>query len=270
MAKMWKIALPVLLLLAAMVAAALYRGLVVRRYRISTTKLPVGERLRLVFLADLHCTLHGKDQSALLDLIAEQKPDAILLGGDIVDDVRPMANALTLLAGLRALGVPTYYVSGNHELWRNDYPDVKRIVESYGIAVLDGDFAELGPVRLCGIGDPSGYGNYEKALANAFAGLRDDRFNVLFAHRPERIEQYRKYPFDLVLAGHAHGGQVRIPLILNGLFAPNQGLFPKYAGGEYRIGGTAMIVSRGLSHYPRLPRVFNPPEVVVVDIEGAQ
>ena len=274
MAKMWKIILLALALFAAVVAAALYRGLTVRRYRVQTGKLPAGASLRLAFLADLHSTTYGENQSALIRLIAEQRPDAILLGGDIVDDVKPMENALALFDGLRALGVPTYYASGNHELWGNDYPAVRRIIEGYGIAVLDGNFVELpageGSIRLCGIGDPSAFRSYEKALAGAFSGLADDKFNLLFAHRPERIEQYRKYPFDLVLAGHAHGGQVRIPLILNGLFAPNQGLFPKYAGGEYRIGGTAMIVSRGLSHYPRLPRVFNPPEVVVVDIEGAQ
>ena len=84
------------------------------------------------------------------------------------------------------------------------------------------------------------------------------------------IDLYRQYPFDLVLSGHTHGGQVRIPLLVNGLFAPDQGWFPQYAGGLYEVGETSLVVSRGLSYYPRLPRVFDPPEVVVIDVEGTR
>ena len=104
-----------------------------------------------------------------------------------------------------------------------------------------------------------------------FAELSEKpQFKILVAHRPELIELYKKYPFDLVVSGHAHGGQVRIPFLLNGLFAPNQGLFPKYAGGAYIHENLTHIVSRGLSFSPKLPRVFNPPEIVVVNIKNAQ
>ena len=96
--------------------------------------------------------------------------------------------------------------------------------------------------------------------------LDGERFSILLSHRPERVEDYAASGFDLVAAGHAHGGQVRIPGLLNGLLAPNQGLFPKYAGGLYDLGGTELAVSRGLSINPLLPRVFNPPEIVVVEI----
>ena len=89
-----------------------------------------------------------------------------------------------------------------------------------------------------------------------------------WSHRPDYIDLYRQYPFDLVLSGHTHGGQVCIPLLVNGLFAPNQGWLPKYAGGQYDVEGTCLVISRGLSYNPRLPRVFNPPEVVIVDVEG--
>ena len=88
--------------------------------------------------------------------------------------------------------------------------------------------------------------------------------------KTDYIDLYRQYPFDLVLSGHTHGGQVRIPLLVNGLFAPDQGWFPRYAGGLYEVGETSLVVSRGLSYYPRLPRVFNPPEVVVIDVEGTR
>ena len=92
--------------------------------------------------------------------------------------------------------------------------------------------------------------------------------SVLLSHRPELTELYRGSGFDLVVSGHAHGGQVRVPLLLNGLYAPNQGFFPQYAGGLYDLDGTALAVSRGLS-ISRLPRVFNPPEAVVIDLVPA-
>lgn len=91
----------------------------------------------------------------------------------------------------------------------------------------------------------------------------------MLSHRPERIESYKKYNFDLVLSGHAHGGQVRIPFLLNGLYAPNQGLFPKYAGGLYTHNNLNHVVSRGLSYNPKLPRIFNPPEIVIVELRGS-
>jgi predicted MPP superfamily phosphohydrolase len=90
---------------------------------------------------------------------------------------------------------------------------------------------------------------------------------VLLAHRPEYIDSYLDYDFDLILSGHAHGGQWRIPLLINGLYAPNQGWFPKYAGGRYELGNSTFIVSRGLAKESvRVPRIFNPPELVVIDI----
>lgn len=89
-------------------------------------------------------------------------------------------------------------------------------------------------------------------------------FTVLLAHRPELLAKYAQFPLDLVVSGHAHGGQVRIPGVLNGLYAPNQGWFPKLAGGAYAQGGTTLIVSRGLAVRTRLPRIFNRPEVVLV------
>jgi predicted MPP superfamily phosphohydrolase len=95
-------------------------------------------------------------------------------------------------------------------------------------------------------------------------------YKILIAHRPEMIKHYKKYSFNLILSGHAHGGQVRIPGIMNGLYAPHQGLFPKYAGGMYKHGNLTHIVSRGLSVNPRLPRIFNPPELVIISIESSK
>ena len=93
-------------------------------------------------------------------------------------------------------------------------------------------------------------------------------YKILLSHRPERIEYYRRFSFDLVLSGHTHGGQIRIPYIINGLFAPNQGFFPKYGGGIYKHDNLIHIISRGLSINPIRPRIFNSPELVVIKIES--
>ena len=128
-------------------------------------------------------------------------------------------------------------------------------------------------ISLCGVPDPYAMINEdapdtEVQLAQTMALTEAGTFTVLMAHRPELNDKYAAAGFDLVVSGHAHGGQVRIPGLLNGLYAPNQGILPSYAGGEYRIGEMALIVSRGLAREStRLPRVFNRPELVMIEIQ---
>ena len=125
-------------------------------------------------------------------------------------------------------------------------------------------------INLCGIPDPFDGGNTEEYLTRAAADADPDAYTILLAHRPEGIGKYAAAEdFDLVLCGHAHGGQVRIPLLINGLCAPDQGWFPPYAGGQYLVGSTTMIVSRGLSTQTQMgvPRVFNRPELLLVVLE---
>ena len=138
-----------------------------------------------------------------------------------------------------------------------------------------GDVLEINGQRisLCGVPDPYAMINEdapdtEVQLAQTMALTEAGTFTVLMAHRPELSDKYAAAGFDLVVSGHAHGGQVRIPGLLNGLYAPNQGLFPSYAGGEYRIGEMTLVVSRGLAREStRLPRVFNRPELVIIELK---
>ena len=265
-----------ILLLGAFCAAALYSGLTVKKYAIGTEKLEAGTSMRVVLLADLHSHVYGGDQSPLVSKILGQDPDIILLAGDIADDRVSIEGALLLLEGIKD-AAPVFYVSGNHEYWSGDIRGIKEAVRGYGATVLEDEYREIAidgvPLIVAGIDDPE-WARYEykasrKPMDEAFEGLAAKKqYKILVAHRPEMIESYKKYPFDLVVSGHAHGGQVRIPFLLNGLVAPNQGWFPKYAGGVYRHGDLIHVVSRGLSFNPRLPRIFNPPEIVVIDIEG--
>ena len=272
MKRSWKIALILLLILAIFLVWALWSGLVVRSYAFRTRKLPAGAKLRLALLCDLHSSVYGENHAALIELVAGQQPDAILLGGDIVDDQEPLENALSFFEALSRLDIPVYYVSGNHDRMRPDFESVIETVKGYGVRVIEGESVLIevagASVRLCGLRDCADAQSCADALAEAFSDLDGEAYNILLSHRPEYIDLYRLYPFDLVLCGHTHGGQVRLPPLLNGLFAPNQGWFPKYAGGLYDVDGTQMVISRGLSRNPRLPRVFNPPEVVIVDLEG--
>ena len=263
-----------LFLIIILAITAFYNGLVIRNYSLSTDKFAQGESIRAVLISDLHSHIYGNNQNKLIEKISRQNPDIILLAGDIADDHMPIAGTELLLLGIKDVA-PVFYVSGNHECWSGDIDSIKNIVKSYGVTVLEGGYEEViingVTVTIAGVDDPERvrYERYStgKSTWEVFDELAvKDQFKILIAHRPERIEEYKRYTFDLVVSGHSHGGQVRIPLLLNGLFAPNQGLFPKYAGGMYKHDNLTHIVSRGVSFDPLLPRIFNPPEVVVIDI----
>jgi len=249
-----------------------------KTYQIITSRLEEKKSVKIALISDLHSTIYGKDQSVLIDKVKEIEPDLILLTGDIIDDVAPMDGTKMFLAGVSGLA-PIFYVTGNHEYMSRNIKEIREVLASYGVTILSDSYKiiEINNIEIliAGIEDPDkkkyetpDY-NQSESMERAFRELDDIKiFKILITHRPERIETYKKYSFDLVLSGHAHGGQVRIPYLINGLYAPHQGLFPKYAGGIYTHGKLTHIVSRGLSVNFWRPRIFNPPELVVVIIES--
>lgn len=251
---------------------ALNENLTVSYYEIKSNK--VRDKVRIAFVADLHSCHYGKRQMELLDCIDAQQPDIILFGGDIVDDKLPYANAVIVLKSL-AEKYPCYYVSGNHEYWSGKIEDIKQMILGYGITILEGQNEVVSIngqlLNICGVDDAEiGEGNFMKQIMNAGSQTDPALFTIFMAHRPEYIDTYLQNEFDLILSGHAHGGQWRIPGILNGFLAPNQGFFPKYAGGKYDFKHTTFIVSRGLAkESTRILRIFNSPELVIVDIVPA-
>ena len=276
--KRWKIWLAAGVVLAALAVWALWTGLVVRTYTLETAKL--DQPVRLLLLTDLHSTVHGREQQALIDLVRAQAPDAVLLSGDIADDEVPHRGTELLLEAV-AGKYPCFYVTGNHEFWAEGTEEILEMFRRYGVTVLAGTWSDLTvrgqTIRIFGVDDPEGFeaapgeavpAGWLEQWETCRSGLEEGTFSVLLSHRPELTELYRGSGFDLVVSGHAHGGQVRVPLLLNGLYAPNQGFFPRYAGGLYDLDGTALAVSRGLS-ISRLPRVVNPPEAVVIDLVPA-
>lgn len=247
----------------------------IRYYTVRTEKM--GESVRIVLVTDLHSCKYGREEEKLIAAIEEQKPDMVLLGGDICDDKIPNDNTEALLKGI-ADSYPCYYVTGNHEYWSNRIDKILDLFQSYGVTVLSGtsDIIKIRSqsLNICGISDPDII-RYTDSPIGAREQLQtlehvpdNGLYTILLAHRPEWIDTYAEYDFDLVLSGHAHGGQWRLPGIINGVFAPDQGMFPKYAGGRYISGDMTMIVSRGLARESTpIPRIFNRPELVVVDLE---
>ena len=224
----------------------------------------------------MHSCDYGEGQAGLLKAVAAEGPDVVLLGGDIVDDDARMdpERAYTAASALAA-SWPTYYVSGNHEFWSGEADAIKTALEARGVTVLEGACVPVTvdgqTIQLCGVDDPAaGEAVWRAQLERAAAQADPDLFTILLTHRPERVEAYRGRGFDLILAGHAHGGQWRLPGVVNGLLAPDQGLFPPYAGGRYELEGGTLIVSRGLAREStRVPRVFNRPELVIIDVTPA-
>lgn len=258
---------------------ALYQGLVVRKYALTTKKWARGRALRFVVLADLHFSCFGEGQRDLLHTVDEQRPDFILFPGDIVDERIHPRRARQLLRGAAELA-PCYYAPGNHEYRIHRLPEVMAMVKRCGVTVLADQYRQLhttaGPLIIAGCEDPEKSKGVDphytqaQAVKAAFAPLAGtEAYTVLLAHRPEAGTLYRQLPFDLVVSGHAHGGQVRLPPLLNGLYAPEQGLFPKVVGGCYHCEEMRHVVSRGVAVFKNIPRVFNPPEVVVVDVAGS-
>lgn len=259
-----------LLLLAAVACDA---RLCVRHYVVEA--LEITAPVRLAVLTDFHGCRYGEDAAELIAAVSAQEPDVVLLVGDIYDDVMPWEASDVLVTGL-AERWPTFYVTGNHEYWSGGVGEICRRVEAAGAIVLNMESRTITVngqrLNICGIPDPyamvySGAPDTQAQLEATAAQAEPGIYTVLMAHRPELADRYAAAGFDLVMSGHAHGGQVRVPGLLNGLYAPNQGWFPAYAGGEYRVGETTMIVSRGLAREStRLPRIFNRPELVIVDL----
>lgn len=257
-------------------------------YDVTSDKLTAD--VRIVFISDLHnCFFGGTDQSGIMDEVNEAKPDIVIFGGDVIDGWGGTKHALTLMKKVLDKGYPCFYTPGNHEEMRDDNEEFYQKVKDLGIPLLLGEYEEISvkgqKIRIYGILDSLSSGKRETQLEECYDTLDGDYYNILIAHQPEQYKEYMNYSadtpdeqiapedsFDLILSGHAHGGQWRLPVILEqGLYAPDQGLFPKYTTGMYTYGGTTHIISRGLAKPLRMifiPRIFNRPELSVIDIHA--
>lgn len=262
--------LALVLLPAALLAAplALDERLHLRGYAVRSPK--VYTWVRLALLADFHNDKsYGSGQQVLVDAVRRAGPDVVLMVGDMAERRCDNHNTFELVRAL-AGQYPCYYASGNHE--QRNLPHIKTILRHMGVHVLAGDCRTITlkgqRLQICGIDDPaSGRQEHLRQEARAARGSDAAEYRILVAHRPEYIDYYAHSGYDLIVCGHAHGGQWRLPPLVDGLFSPDQGLLPKYAGGQYHVRTSTAIVSRGLARTNTLvPRIFNPPELVVIDL----
>lgn len=238
--------------------------IVTKRYVLYSRRIQAP--MRIVQLSDLHGKRFGRQNRRLLGKIQRQKPDLIAFTGDFADRFRlPLDAAYTLMEQLVKIA-PVVYCPGNHEYGRRDREQIFSELERLGVHVLRQRLLETetkGNLLAILGADEVGYGCKTE---DRLAALEQNRgFRLLLAHFPHYFEPlYCRYKTDLILAGHAHGGQFWFPG--GGIYAPGQGLFPKYCKGVHEKNGARMIVSRGLGNSGFPLRLFNFPQLVAVTL----
>ena len=270
MSRKKKIIFAIILILVAM---TIWYEIPVTEYVTVSSEGKVTEPVRFALVTDLHSETYGKEQADLIARIDKENVDAVLMSGDIFDDRCGDENVRIFIEKITEK-YPCYYVTGNHEFWSGRAEEMKEYLRSEGVEVLDGTalpFEGCESIDICGVDDPTYMTDEEwnAQLDSAQAQSDPEHFRILLSHRPEKGDTYKNYDFDLVLSGHAHGGQWKIPFTQMGIHAPNQGLlFPKFVDGTYKLSNNKLLfVSRGLARRRQpYPRYFNHPEVVIVEI----
>ena len=250
----------------------------VSQYAIVNNKIPSDfHGYKIVQVSDYHNTKSKILNHDLIKEIGKQKPDCIVLTGDFIDSSRTdIETAINFIKQINRIA-PIYFVSGNHEASISSYLELKEELEENNVVILDNKIAVLkvneAEINLIGIEDPRMA--YESDVPDSEiikveldkADYHADKYCVLLSHRPELFGTYAEKGLDLVLAGHAHGGQIRLPFI-GGVIAPNQGFFPKYTSGVWEEEKTSMVVSRGIGNSVLPFRINNRPELVVITLKN--
>ena len=255
-------------------------------YRLKSKKLEgIGNNVRFVFLSDLHNKTYGKGNKRLLKKIKETDPALVLIGGDMLvgKKGKSYGSALDFVREL-AGQFPVYYANGNHEQRLKEMPErygdvyaqYKEELEAAGVHFLENSSQELFcggcKFRLTGLEIPAEcYSHFRKvrmpegAIEERIGEAKAADYEILLAHNPTYMEEYLEWGADLVLSGHLHGGIVRLPGV-GGALSPAFSLFPKYSGGHYREGERDIVVSKGLGVHTVCVRLFNPAELVVLEL----
>ncbi|WP_163654621.1 metallophosphoesterase [Listeria sp. PSOL-1] len=279
--------------LAAIAGYAYYstKKLQITEYEVSSTKIPIEWKgKKFIQLSDLHSSKFGRANHKLLEIVKRVEPTGIFLTGDLLDGDEWIDVAISLVRKLVKI-CPVFYINGNHEQRSAFYEELLIFLKQAGVTILENEHclleAEGETIVVAGVTDPSfaleelegeeltksekfklGLEVLKENIISATKNIREDQFTILLSHRPEFWALYQTMPVDLILAGHAHGGQIRLPFT-EGLFAPGQGFFPKITAGSHQQNGRELIVSRGLGNSVFfVPRVLNNPEVVVLTLKN--
>lgn len=255
-------------------------SVVVSKYEYKNSKLSINfNGFKILHISDLHNkNFHG----SLYKKIKDINPDIIVITGDLIDRRRTRIDIAVEFVKQIINIAPVYYVSGNHEQLSASYDELKEELTKLDVHILDNSHLILNHdgerIGIMGLADPAliyTEGNNDNNRNRVYAENNLKRlyensvteFNILLSHRPELIEVYKNINIDLVFSGHAHGGQIRIPFI-GGILSPNQGFLPKYSEGMITEDNTTLVVSRGLGNSVFPIRIFNRPELIVVELNG--
>ena len=281
-----------ILLLIAATAAEIYREthhFRVTRYDVSSEKLAgINRELKILFLSDLHNCTYGNGNERLLQSIRDEKPDLILIGGDMLVGKAGESYEISqrFVEQLPKI-CPTVYTNGNHEqrmkedteTYGDAYEVYKKSLETSGVHFLEDTKirVELGITGLyiCGLELPSpSYKKFRKDEITASTiekhfgfSASADAYTILLAHNPAYMDAYLEWGADMVLSGHLHGGLIRVPGV-GGIVTPQGFLFPKYSGEMTQEGSQTVIVSRGLGTHTLNIRLFNTPELISIRLGG--
>ena len=257
----------------------------VSKYEVASSKVPKAfDGFKILQLSDLHNRRFNKNNKKIVKIIEKQKPDIIVMTGDMVSsNSTGFSNFFSLVEELDGK-YPIYYIFGNHEqrLSVEKQAIIIGKLREYGVKVLNNQHESITKndenIEIFGLKQELiYYTNYLKSkktysyetkdMENAIRKADSKKFNILLAHNPLYFETYEKWGADLVFSGHVHGGIIQIPFI-GGFLSPERKLFPKYSGGEYEINDSKMIVSRGLGYTKINLRFFNNPEICVVELKS--
>ena len=247
------------------------------KYNVKSEDIPSEfDNFRIVQISDLHNAEFGENNEKLLSILKQADADIITITGDMIDSRNTNVDTALSFAKEAVKIAPTYYVNGNHESRvPEEYEKLKQGLIDSGVTILENKSVDITlgdeTITLIGINDPTFRmelvdDTMEQNIAHQLVGVipDNDNYKVLLAHRPEYFDVYADN-VDLVLSGHAHGGQFKIPFI-GGLVAPGQGFFPEYSTGSYIKENTEMIVSRGIGNSIIPFRVNNKPELIVAEL----
>lgn len=258
-------------------------------YKYSSPRLPKAMKgTRIVHLSDLHSKVYHNN--TLINTVKDLKPHLIVFTGDLIDSRNyEEVNSLKAMEELCKIA-PVYFSPGNHENRREEFTDsLEPKLKKAGVRILRNDgqlFIRNGSsINILGIDDPlkesqsydeilidegfiKGYiKEAQSKIGSHSVGSNTEGFTLLLSHRPEHLKAYAEADVDLVFSGHTHGGQMRIPFANQGLFAPNQGALPKFTEGRHVRGNTTLFISRGLGNSSFPFRVFNRPEIIMVELD---
>ena len=247
------------------------------KYNVKSEDIPSEfDNFRIVQISDLHNAEFGENNEKLLLMLKQADADIIAITGDMIDSRNTDVDVAISFAQKAVNIAPVYYVNGNHESRvLGEYEKLKQGLIDAGVTILENSSADITigdeAITLIGINDPTFRmdivdDTMEQNIAHQLVNVipDNDNYKVLLAHRPEYFDVYAGN-VDLVLSGHAHGGQFRIPFV-GGLVAPGQGFFPEYYEGSYIKEDTEMIVSRGIGNSIIPFRINNKPEIAVAEL----